>query len=188
MLLSNRTSHILIQNLARNKISMKKENFLTWPRSRNIFIIFYRMLTNIYVYQIIRINLKKKNRNFSVHFTNSKEVFRHCRIYVDAVIVDAVQWISGKGEDSGVPSTRNANLIGSWILSSACNYYLRYKSGDLPRLPSSQRATLAGPAVIIRIHTLSRLSWTRLATGSHTDSLRPCTFTQRSRLPPSVNY
>jgi len=109
-----------------------------------------------------------------------------------AVVVDAAQWISGKGEDSGVPSTRNANLIGSWILSSARNYYLRYKSGDLPRLPSSQRASLVGPAVIIRMHTFSWLSRTRSAAGSHIDSLRPRSSVHLhatlARLPPSVNY
>lgn len=46
-----------------------------------------------------------------------------------------------RGGTGRVPSRAvpRANLIGSWILSSARNYYLRYKSGDLPRQPSRAR-------------------------------------------------
>lgn len=43
----------------------------------------------------------------------------------------------GPVEVARIPS--RVNLIGSWILSSARNYYLRYKSGDLPRQPSRAR-------------------------------------------------
>lgn len=119
------------------------------------------MLTEISVYKITEIIffLMKRIENFQHTLqTPKKSLAVPCRIHVAQS--SSTQWISGKGKDSGVPSTRNANLIGSWILSSARNYYLRYKSGDLPRLPSSQRASLTGPAVIIRVHTLSRLSRT----------------------------
>lgn len=152
-----------------------------WKFFLNIYE-FFKMYTN-------------SERNFEIRFARKKcerDPSSNCRIH-------AVQWISGKSEDSlrSVLSTRNANLIGSWILSSARNYYLRYKSGDLPRLPSSQ-LRWTRPAVIIHVHTFTWLSRTQarpqarihtlLPPHSLSMSVRPRTFTQRSRLPPSVNY
>lgn len=146
-----------------NKFMYKKIYFLCGKK----IAIFFKYLTN-------------PERNFEIQFAKKnceRDPSSNCRIHVVVVVVQ-VQWIFGKGEDSlrSVPSTRNANLIGSWILSSARNYYLRYKSGDMPRLPFSQpQPRWTRPAVIIRVHTFTWLSRTPgSAAGSYTNSSSPC--------------